>query len=89
MAMQAKLSALAAAILASSATAQVVNACAMCGLGPNDRGGHAFNTSVLFMLAGPYVTLSVIGGALYYAWRRATRRETPSVKSGSVGVIRE
>jgi hypothetical protein len=53
---------------------RVANACAVCGLGPNDVGGHAFNKSVLFMMAVPYTTFAVIGGAVYLTWRRAHRR---------------
>ena len=52
----------------------IVNACAVCGLGPNDNAGHAFNTSVLFMMAVPYTTVVIIGGAVYFAWRKAQRR---------------
>lgn len=54
----------------------VANACAVCGLGPNDNAGHAFNTSVLFMMAVPYTTVIVIGGAVYLAWRKAQRRNS-------------
>jgi hypothetical protein len=53
---------------------QLANACAMCGLSPGDHAGHAYNASVLFMLAGPYVTFGAIGGILYLAYRRASRR---------------
>ena len=57
----------------------IVNACAVCGLGPNDNAGHAFNTSVLFMMAVPYTTVIVIGGAVYLAWRKAQRRNAFSM----------
>ena len=50
---------------------RVAQACAMCGLSPGDSAGHAYNTSVLFMLAGPYVTVAAIGGIVFVAWRRA------------------
>ncbi len=50
-------------------------ACAMCGLSPGDHAGHAYNTSVLFMLVGPYLTVAAIGGIFYAAWRRANRRD--------------
>ena len=57
----------------------IANACAVCGLGPNDNAGHAFNTSVLFMMAVPYTTVIVIGGAVYFAWRKAQRRNAMSI----------
>jgi hypothetical protein len=58
---------------------RVANACAVCGLGPNDVGGHAFNSSVLFMMAVPYSTVALIGGAVYLTWRRAQRRRDSSI----------
>ncbi len=62
----------AAAIVAAPGLA---GACAMCGLSPGDHAGHAYNTSVLFMLIGPYLTVAAIGGIFYAAWRRANRRD--------------
>lgn len=56
---------------------QFANACAVCGLGPNDVGGHAFNTSVLFMMGVPYTTVLIIGGAVYIAWRRSRHKDLP------------
>ena len=52
---------------------QIAAACAMCGLSPGDSLGHAYNTSVLFMLVGPYVTFGLIGGLVYLKWRRGKR----------------
>jgi hypothetical protein len=57
---------------------RVASACAVCGLGPNDVGGHAFNTSVLFMMAVPYSTFALIAGAVFLTWRRAQRRNDSS-----------
>jgi len=65
-----------AAIGATIAAApQLASACAMCGLSPGDSAGHAYNTSVLFMLAGPYLTVLAIGGILFALWKRAQRKE--------------
>jgi hypothetical protein len=58
---------------------RVARACAVCGLGPNDVGGHAFNSSVLFMMAVPYSTFALIAGAVYFTWRRAHRRTDSSI----------
>ena len=58
---------------------RVANACAVCGLGPNDVGGHAFNSSVLFMMAVPYTTYALIAGAMYLTWRRAHRKPDSSI----------
>jgi len=64
--------------LTMAAAPQLANACAVCGLGPNDVGGHAFNNSVLFMMAVPYTTFALIGGFVYLAWRRAHRHDNSS-----------
>jgi hypothetical protein len=57
---------------------QVANACAVCGLGPNDVGGHAFNSSVLFMMAVPYATVILVGGIFFWTWRKAAVRRADS-----------
>ena len=57
---------------------RVASACAVCGLGPNDVGGHAFNSSVLFMMAVPYATCVLIGGVVYWTWRKAAHRRDDS-----------
>lgn len=72
---KASLTTIAGVIMASP---RIVNACAMCGLSPGDHAGHAFNTSVLFMLASPYVSFAAIGGITYFVYRRSTRIERDS-----------
>jgi hypothetical protein len=62
----------------AAASPRIANACAMCGLSPGDHAGHAFNTSVLFMLASPYVSFAAIGGIAYLAYRRSIRKDTDS-----------
>jgi len=57
---------------------RIASACAMCGLSPGDHAGHAFNTSVLFMLASPYVSFAAIGGITWYVNRRSTRVDRDS-----------
>ncbi len=59
-------------------------ACAMCGLSPGDHAGHAYNTSVLFMLAAPYVTFAAIGGIVFAAMRKAYRRGNGASASSAV-----
>jgi hypothetical protein len=61
-----------------AASPRIASACAMCGLSPGDHAGHAFNTSVLFMLASPYVSFAAIGGITWYVYRRSTRAERDS-----------
>jgi len=57
---------------------RLANACAMCGLSPGDHAGHAYNTSVLFMLLSPYISFAAIGGITYYVYRRSTRQDRKS-----------
>jgi hypothetical protein len=64
--------AMAAALVA--AVPRIAAACAMCGLPPGDTAGHAYNASVLFMLAGPYFTVLAIGAIVFAMWRRAHRK---------------
>ena len=61
-----------------AASPRIASACAMCGLSPGDHAGHAFNTSVLFMLASPYVSFAAIGGIPWYVYRRSTRADRDS-----------
>lgn len=60
--------------------AGVADACAMCGLSPGDHAIHAFNTSVIFMLAGPYVTMAAIGAILFTMYRRSMRKQAVITK---------
>lgn len=66
------------AALIVAASPRIASACAMCGLSPGDHAGHAFNTSVLFMLASPYVSFAAIGGITYFVYRRSTRADRDS-----------
>jgi len=61
-----------------AASPRIASACAMCGLSPGDHAGHAFNTSVLFMLASPYVSFAAIGGITWYVYWRSTRADRDS-----------
>ncbi len=58
-----------------AAAAGVADACAMCGLSPGDHAIHAFNTSVIFMLVGPYLTIAAVSAILYGAYRRSVRKQ--------------
>ena len=60
---------------------RVACACATCGLGSNDVAGHAFRSSVIFLMAVPYTTVALIGGAFYLTWRRAQRRYNSELAS--------
>ena len=59
---------------------RMAEACAMCGLSPGDHGGHAFNTSVIFMLSAPYAIFGVLGGVVFLAWRTSRKHRIVSLK---------
>jgi hypothetical protein len=55
----------------------VTLACAVCVPGVNDPVADAFNWSVLFLMVMPYLVVGSIAGGLFYAHRRAAKREGP------------
>ncbi|HUO04110.1 MAG TPA: hypothetical protein VMU16_02825 [Candidatus Binataceae bacterium] len=73
---QSKISTLAAATTGAAICAApgIAAACATCGIGDGPEAG-AYNASAIFLLAGPYVTFGTIAGIIYFAYRRAARRE--------------
>ena len=57
-----------------AANPAIARACAVCVTGINDPVADAFNWSVLFLMAAPYLVVGSIAGALFYAYRRAARK---------------
>ncbi len=51
----------------------IARACASCGLDANDKSAAAYKTSVIAMLAGPYLTVFAVGGVIYLVWRKSKR----------------
>ena len=58
-----------------------VQACAVCVSG-SDPTADAFNWSVLFLMATPYLVVGSIAGGLFYTYRRgsAKREETETTE---------
>jgi len=52
----------------------VAQACSVCFSGDDDAVTHAFNWSVGFLLAAPYVIAGTIAGCLVIAYRKAAAR---------------
>ena len=52
----------------------VAHACSVCFSGDDDAVTHAFNWSVGFLLAAPYVIAGTIAGCLVIAYRRAVAK---------------
>jgi hypothetical protein len=60
-------------------------ACAVCLTGADDPSADAFNWSVLFLMAAPYLVFGSIGGCLFYLYRRASkRRDSPQAGASLV-----
>ena len=52
----------------------IANACSVCLTGDGDPTADAYNASVLFLMAMPYVVVGSIAGGLIVVYRRAARR---------------
>ena len=62
-----------------------VHACSVCITGASDPTADAFNWSVLFLMATPYLVVGSIAGGLYFAYRRAVaKREQVEAPEGLV-----
>jgi hypothetical protein len=54
--------------------------CAMCGSAlKDDPTGRAISWSVLFLIAAPYTVVGLVGGYLFYTYRRAATDRRASV----------
>jgi hypothetical protein len=71
--------AIAAALIV--AAARNANACAMCGLPLGDTMTHAYNSSVLFMIAAPYSIVLIGSVVAFFAYRTACRRRAEAQDS--------
>jgi hypothetical protein len=71
------------AIATMAAGARDVYACAMCGLPMGDSMTHAYNTSVIFMMAVPY-SIFMIGAVVgFFAYRNAYKRRINAADAGA------
>lgn len=65
----------------------VARACAVCFSAEGDELVHAFNWSMGFMLAAPYVVAGTIAGCLVVAYRRAEARRAAEEQSATTSLI--
>jgi hypothetical protein len=56
-------------------------ACAVCFGDANDPINAGFNASVLFLMATPYTVMTLIGGGLFWAYRRAHKQPREQTES--------
>ncbi len=65
------------AIVAPLAVPVLTRACAVCVTGAaDDPTADAYNWSVLFLMATPYLVVGSIVGSLVYMYRRAVAKQT-------------
>lgn len=67
-----------------TATPAPLLACAVCLTGADDATAGAFNWSILFMMAAPYLVFGSIVGCLYFIYRRAIARRALEETASSV-----
>ncbi|HXV83460.1 MAG TPA: hypothetical protein VEG60_26680 [Candidatus Binatia bacterium] len=71
-------------LMALMAHPLTVEACAVCVTGATDATTDAFNWSVLFLMAAPYLVVGSIAGGLFLAYRRSAGRREKAETTGSV-----
>jgi len=49
----------------------IARACSVCFAEGDDAVSRAFNWSIAFLMAAPYAVVGLIGGSLFYFYRRA------------------
>jgi hypothetical protein len=64
----------------------VARACSVCFSGDDDALTHAFNWSVGFLLAAPYVIAGTIAGCLVIAYRSAVARQAAEEQSAQAAM---
>jgi len=67
-------------LLGPGASHALAQGCAMCGTAlKDDPTGRAISWSVLFLMAAPYTVVGLVGGYIFYSYRRAAADRRASV----------
>jgi hypothetical protein len=67
-------------LLGPGASHALAQGCAMCGTAiKDDPTGRAISWSVLFLIAAPYTVVGLVGGYIFYTYRRAASDRRASV----------
>jgi hypothetical protein len=84
--MKAKIFALTGLLLATMP--DIARACSVCFSDGDDAVSRAFNWSIAFLMAAPYLVVGSIGGSLFYFYRRAaSKSETQKESSQPVAPL--
>jgi cbb3-type cytochrome oxidase subunit 3 len=73
--------------LALLAKPAALRACAVCFGDTNDPINAGFNASVLFLMATPYMVMTLIAGGLFWAYRRARKQDEQAESSEPVAPL--
>jgi heme/copper-type cytochrome/quinol oxidase subunit 2 len=76
-----KIKTAALAVLFITALPNIARACAVCFSDGDDAVGRAFNWSIVFLMAAPYLVVGSIAGCLLYFYRRAAKRSASQKES--------
>jgi hypothetical protein len=57
-----------------AAMPNIARACSVCFTDGDDAVSRAFNWSIAFLMAAPYLVVGSIGGSLFYLYRRAVKK---------------
>jgi hypothetical protein len=81
-----KLTALFVLVAASFARLPLAHACAVCLTGADGAVADAYDWSVLFLMAMPYLVMGSVAGYLVYAYRRAAAEKEQEAARGEAGI---
>jgi hypothetical protein len=70
-----------------AAVPNIARACSVCFTDGDDAVSRAFNWSIAFLMAAPYLVVGSIGGSLFYFYRRAANEGETRKESASRWVI--
>ena len=59
----------------------ITQACSVCFTDGDDAVSRAFNWSIAFLMAAPYLVVGSIGGCLFYLYRRAAAKREQAHES--------
>jgi hypothetical protein len=75
------------AVLFLSTLPDIARACAVCFSDGDDAVSRAFNWSIAFLMAAPYLVVGSIGGSLFYLYRRMARNSRTQKESSQPAAL--
>jgi hypothetical protein len=69
-----------------AAMPDIARACSVCFADGDDAVSQAFNWSIGFLMAAPYAVVGLIGGSLFYLYRRAAVKRQQAKDTAEPGI---